>query len=188
VRCSKGQQQLDITRDQIVSRAAEAAFGKPLITNVLRSIIVETFVAAALPDEWDWCAADYAPCDFRHRDGIRLEVKQSAALQSWASAGRVSRSIFDIAPRTGQWLDGGTKWVPGVGRNADIYVFAHHPVTDQSADHCDPMQWNFYVVLASELPERRTISLNGLTRLYTPVDFRMLARAVEQLRQREAVR
>ena len=94
-----------VSADEIVAHAAKAAFGHARVTNVFRAILVEAIIDKALPVEWSWCSSDYASCDFRHEDGTRLEVKQSAALQSWQTA-KPSAPIFDIAPRTGYWLNG----------------------------------------------------------------------------------
>jgi hypothetical protein len=160
-----------LNKDAIIAAASAAAFGKPLVNNVLRSIISEASVDAALDDGWKWCSGDWAGFDFIHKDGTRLEVKQSAALQSWHSPGRKpSNPKFDIARRTGIW-ESGTVWIPTPGRNADLYVFAFHPVADpETADHRDPMQWEVFVVPESALPRTsKTISLSAVRRLADPV-------------------
>ena len=161
----------------IVTKAAGSVFNKPLITNVYRAVIVEAIVDTALGGDWSWCSADYAGWDFEHVDGTRLEVKQSSARQSWAPPPKGgSVSSFDIAERTGWW--DGAVWRPGVGRHARIYVFAHHPVIDDTADHRDPEQWRFYVVAASSLPSTKRIGLSALQRLTPVVLFHQLAEAV----------
>lgn len=66
----------------IQRKVADAAFGRPLITNVMRGQVVEAIVACALEPECRWCAADYSSWDFDRADGVRLEIKQSAARQS----------------------------------------------------------------------------------------------------------
>ena len=166
----------------IIKRASESAFGQPLINNVLRSIISEAIVDAALGDGWIWCSADWASCDFKHADGTRLEVKQSAALQTWHGPdARPSRSSFDIAARQGYFE--GADWVPNAGRNADIYVFAHHPLTDATADHRNPSQWRFYVVRAAHLRVAKTISLAALRRLSDAVGVDDMNQEVERLRR-----
>ena len=163
------------TPSDIVSAAADAIFGKPLVTNVYRSVLVEAMVASALPG-WEWCSSDYASCDFRRGD-VRLEVKQSSLLQTW-STGRFARPSWDIAPRTGYWLDGAT-WVAAPGRNADIYVLALHSVTDDTADHRDPRQWRFFVVLARSLPPAKRIGLAAIERLTDAVTFDGLSSRIE---------
>lgn len=54
-----------MTKDNVIASAATANFGKPLVTNVYRSVIVEAMIAGALSD-WSWCNADYAEYDFIH--------------------------------------------------------------------------------------------------------------------------
>ena len=161
---------------EIVSAARDAAFDKPLITNVFRAVIAEAIVAMALP-QWRWASVDYASCDFVHPDGRRLEVKQSAARQSW-STGKPSRASWDIAPRTGHWTED-ARWIPEPGRNADIYVLCHHPVFGDDADHRNPAQWKFYAIRAASLPDTKSLSLAGAERLAEPVGFLDLSSAVE---------
>jgi hypothetical protein len=167
-----------ITVDDIVRKATEVTFDKPLVTNVFRSVLVEAIVAAALPD-WDWCSRDYASCDFRHRDSTRLEVKQSAARQTWF-AGRATRASWDIRPRTGYWGKNG--WVARPGRYAHLYVLAHHPILNRKADHRDARQWRFYVVATSDLPKTNSISEAGAASLADAVAFEDLGFHVEALR------
>jgi hypothetical protein len=61
-------------------------------------------------------------------------------------------------------------------------VFAYHPILDHSADHCDPNQWQFYVVPTSQLPAKKSIGLNGVGLLTAAVSWSRLAAAVEQVR------
>lgn len=171
---------MSISKTSVVEKASAFAFGRPLVMNVLRSIIVEAIVSEALPD-WEWCSHDYAAYDFRHSDGTRLEVKQSAARQTWSSP-RHSRASWDIRPRTGYWKEG-TEWVPGPGRNADIYVFAHHPVTGDEADHRDALQWRFFVIATSDLPDTATLSEPRAASLSTAATFAGLASVVDAIRR-----
>lgn len=163
----------------IQRKVAEAAFGRPLITNVLRGLVVEAIVACALAPRWTWCAKDYSSWDFERTDGMRLEVKQSAARQSWAISDKPSACSFDIAMRRRRWE--GTGWIDEVGRAAHIYIFAHHPIADISADHRDPSQWQFYVAPTSALPNARRLSLAGVRSLATAKSFAQLSQAVELL-------
>lgn len=173
---------IQLSAIQVVAKASDAAFGKPLVTNVLRSLLVEAIVDTALGGSWNWCSSDYASHDFVDSNGTRLEVKQSAARQSWdPSPTRKAPPTFDIAPRTGYWI-GGTQWVPQAGRNADIYVLAHHPIDDDTADHREPLQWHFYVVATSKLPDQKTISLNRVKALAQVCGYDQLADEVEDVR------
>jgi hypothetical protein len=157
--------------------ASEAIFGKPLVTNVYRSVIVEAIVAAALPT-WKWCSSDYAGHDFE-RGSIKLEVKQSALLQTWSKS-RLSKASWDIAPRTGFWVDGDT-WVPSPGRNAHMYVLSLHTIADENADHRDPLQWQFYVIASRNLPDVKTIGVRAAEKLIAPVKLDRLNERVEEI-------
>ena len=171
-----------ISADEVVTRASTALFGKPLVLNVWRALLVESLIDLILPGEWTWCATDYAGWDFQHVDGTRLEVKQSAARQSWKATGRSRGARFDIAPRTGAW--DGAGWITEAEprRYADLYVLAHHPVADETADHRDPNQWVFHVVLTTRLPTTRSVSLETARRLAAPVGCAALAAMVEDTR------
>jgi len=171
-----------VTRVQIVASATEAAFDRPLITNVYRSVIAEAMVDAALRPAWTWCSADYAGWDFEHADGSRLEVKQSAARQSWDPPARGRKpAAFDIAPRTGYWQ--GAVWVPtSTVRLAHIYVFAYHPLLDETADHREPDQWTFFVLPSTALPDAKTIGLNAIAARVAACPFIGLSAAVESAR------
>lgn len=153
---------------ETVARASDAAFGKPLVTNVLRGLLVEAMIANVIEPEWLWCAADYSSWDFERADGMRLEVKQSSYLQTWAppTHGKVSPS-FDIRERSGRWE--GAVFIEDAGRAAHLYVFAYHDVRDETADHRDPEQWAFFVVQTSKLPKTQRLSLNSVRQLAAPV-------------------
>jgi hypothetical protein len=164
----------------LIERAAgQIAFGRPVLANTFRAVVTEAIVAQALGERWVHCAADYHPYDFERDDGIALEVKQSAARQSWASDGdKPTRSSFDIAERTGRYFNG--VWVTEVRRWADIYVFAHHPRTDPMTDHRQPEQWDFYVVQERHLPTQGTLSLSGVLQRAHRTSFSDLALAVNK--------
>jgi hypothetical protein len=168
-------------RDDLIERtarrAAEAAFGRPLVQNNFRATVVEAIVDAALPEGWRWCSADWAAWDFEHEDGTRLEVKQSAAKQSWAAPAKPSPPRFDIRHRTGRWE--GAVWIAEPGRYAQIYVFAHHPLLDETADHRDPLQWQFYIVPAHDLPTTQSLSLKALQVLTRACRFGHVGAQVE---------
>ena len=160
--------------------ASLTAFGQRLVQNNLRAVVVEAMVDLALPMDWRWCSADWAACDFIHEDGTRLEVKQSAAQQTWEAPQSAGRRRFDIAPRKGRWE--GASWIEDPGRYAHLYLFADHPVTGETADHRDPSQWLFYAVPAANLPTTRSLSLARVGLLATPCRYAELSSSVERLR------
>ena len=171
-----------LRKEDVVERASQNLFGKPLVTNVYRSVVVEGIVAEALPD-WDWCSADYFEYDFVHPSGTRLEVKQTALKQTWATTAK-PRPKWDIAARKTLWVD--EKRIAAPGRNADIYLLGLHAVVDATADHREPSQWQFFVVPAQTLPPSATIGIGPLRRLAEPVTAHDLAEAVS-VAMRESV-
>jgi hypothetical protein len=168
------------TVDEIRDKAGAAAFGEPLVSNIYRGLIAEIIVGAALAPEWRLCSGDWRGWDFEHETGCRLEVKQSAARQTWTGSRPATKPIFDIRTRSGYFE--GADWIADPRRFADIYVFAHHPIMDATADHRDVRQWQFYLVPVNLLPTGKTISLAGVARLAAPNSWVELKAGVEVMR------
>jgi hypothetical protein len=128
-------------------------------------------------------SADWAGWDIEGDKGLRIEVKQSAARQTWTElpglSGRPCAGAFDIAARTGYFADGGSRWVAEVARHAHVYILAWHPIEDlAAADQRDPQQWLFFVIPSAELPaDQKTISRAVVQRRWTPVGFEKLREA-----------
>jgi hypothetical protein len=165
---------------QIRARVAALAFDNRVVQNDYRGIVAEVIVKNALGEPWSWVSGDWRGWDFEHADGTRLEVKQSAARQTWTAPKKPSPPRFDIRTRTGYYI--GADWHAEVARHAHIYVFAYHPILDESADHCDPQQWRFHVVPASALPENKTIGLARVMTFAAPVHWGALSTTVEAIR------
>jgi hypothetical protein len=171
------------TVEEITARVSATAYGSRLVENSFRGLLAEIIVGAALGPAWRVCSGGWAGWDFEHVDGCRLEIKQSAALQTWSNGGKPAPTRFDIRARSGHY-EGGATWIPGVGRRAHVYVFCYHPVADLCADHRNPAQWRFYVVRADLLPAGKTVGLArvfGLAKKETL--WANLAEAVEHARK-----
>ena len=166
----------------IIAKLVAVCYDKLLINNVDRGRYVECMIALSLGDGWSLTSEvwDWSPWDIAGPCGARIEIKQSARLQTWSlglGAPRPRPPSFDIAVRKARWTKGGDHpcYVPG--RPADIYVFAWHPVRDpETADHRDPGQWRFFVVPEERLPrEKKTLSLNLLKDLSEEIGNEQLA-------------
>lgn len=160
-------------------------YDRPVMSNLIRPHYVEFMIGAALGSAWTVVSADWAGWDLEHAGGARIEVKQSAALQTWTGRqslnGRTTRGSFDVRRRTGYWTDGGARWLAYDGRAADLFVFAWHPVVDAArADQRDPWQWLFYIVPERELPPQKTMGLATIRRRWSLVGFDDLAAAVDE--------
>jgi hypothetical protein len=155
-----------------------AVFDRPVMQNNFRSLFAEHLVGELIGPSWTHVGDDWLSWDFE-RSGVRLEVKQSAARQSWKSNGP-SKPAFDIAPREGYW--DGAVYVSKLARHSHIYVFSWQPETDESVDHRRPDQWEFYVVPTGALPDQKTIGLPGLRSLsgFEPVTWGQLSRVVRE--------
>ncbi len=164
-------------------------FDTAVMDNLDRGIYAECLVREALGSDWrlTWASGwDWAPWDCEHRHtGVRLEIKQAAARQSWDRDGtaRRRRPSFDIAPRTGYWARDGSAWIPFPEpvRPADVYVFAWHGRREHGvADHRDAGQWRFHAVAEPDLPPgQKTPALSVVRKLAPDAGFADLRYAVE---------
>ena len=163
----------------ITARLIHRLFGAPLLRNSIRGEWVEEMVALALEPEWALCAGDWGACDLAQVDGpLRIQVKQSAARQSWhVPASPPPCPRFSIAHKTGRYE--GLTWIADPSRNAEIFIFAWHDRTDATADHRDSAQWQFFVVAEPDLPPQKSISLAALARVAESVRIGHLAEAVQ---------
>jgi hypothetical protein len=78
--------------------------------------------------------------------------------------------------------------VAHAGRQANLYIFAWHPVADaERVDHRDPAQWRFYVAPSLDLPgSQKTIRQSVIARRFPAVGFSDLRRTVDEVIARSA--
>jgi len=171
--------------NQIFAQIIRDLFDQPVIGNLYRPHYVERMIALALGEGFQLVSADWSGWDIESREGLRIEVKQSAAWQTWSNAtgAKPSSGTFDISARTGHWADGGATWVPHAGRQAHLYIFAWHQITGpDKVDHRDPSQWLFYVVPSADLPAaQNTIRQSVVARRWSERRFSELRSAVRKL-------
>lgn len=151
-----------------------------LVSNATRGILAEYIVAQAVGASTTGVRDEWAAYDLETPDGITIEVKSAAYLQSWWQR-RFSPISFSIK-KTRAWSDE-TGYSGEPLRKADVYVFAllahkdHHTIDPLNLD-----QWTFYVFSTAQLEERTgnqsTLSLTALTKLAAPVAFDDLRAAV----------
>jgi hypothetical protein len=154
-----------------------------LLSNTTRGRLAEYLVARALGldvdttvrDEWD-------ACDLWTPEGVRIEVKSSAYLQSWFQHD-VSPIRFGIAPARA-WDPEQNTLAEAPCRTADLYVFALLRHRDKATvDPLDVSQWRFYVLPTDVLNRQplnpRSLTLRALERLTSALPFDELSGAVE---------
>ena len=156
-----------------IVRSLEQSVYQNLINNAERGAYVEHMIFLALKGKgwgltWPW-----ASWDLQHPDDARIEVKQSAARQTWhkrpPASGEPppepSRGRFGInKPSCYYYLENGKYVKTKLQRHADLYVFAWHPETDlNQADHRRPDQWNFFVIPEECLPRPKDSKTDSIT-------------------------
>lgn len=149
-----------------------------LRANTVRPMLAEFLVAQALGAatrpriEWD-------AYDVETPDGVRVEVKSSAYLQSWAQARPSSITFGGLNGRT--W-DAATGYAASATYNADVYVFALASARDHASyDPLDPAQWTFWVLPHRTVAEigQKSLALSRVEALAgAPVRYDGLADAV----------
>jgi hypothetical protein len=116
-------------------------------------------------------------------DGLKIEVKSAAYIQSWHQRG-LSKIVFGV-PETCAWEAETNTWSKEKKRQADVYVFAL--LKHEEKESIDPLnmdQWEFFVCSARAIGERtregKSVSLKMLEVLGCgAVKFGELKKALE---------
>ena len=136
-----------------------------MLSNASRGIFAEFLVATALGIMIEKPREEWATYDLITPDGIKVEVKSSAYLQSWNQT-RLSDIKFGIG-KTAKFDEFGKMIKEPTQRWADVYVFCLLAHQDKrTVNPLDVSQWEFYVVatkkLNESLPDQQTVSLKPL--------------------------
>jgi len=142
-----------------------------ILSNATRGRFAEFVVGTAvglnpenLRDEWD-------AYDLTTEDGIKIEVKSAAYIQSW---NQKSFSTISFSIKPARYWDAETNMQRGEPkRHADLYVFCHLKHKDQKT--IDPLkmeQWDFYVLPTYRLDNYKrsqsSITINSLKKMTEP--------------------
>lgn len=143
-----------------------------LVSNVVRGIFAEFLIAHALGIDTSGVRDSWAAFDLLTPDGIRVEVKSAAYVQSWWQR-RLSPVSFGVR-RTRAWSEE-TGLAAEAARQADVYVFALLAHADKaSIEPLNVEQWRFFVV--------PTAVLNARTRSQHSITLASLRRLAPELR------
>lgn len=158
--------------------------GSDLIGNTARGVLTEYIVAKAVGIPTSGVRDGWAPYDLQSPDGIKIEVKSAAFVQSWSQK-KLSAIQFVVACRRG--FDPEANVLEEVAsRHADVYVFALLAHRDKATiDPLDLSQWRFYVlptrVLNKRTRSQHSITLSSLQALAGPaLNFWNLGKAVRE--------
>jgi hypothetical protein len=173
-------------RDEIVQLVADHMYGGRILNNAHRGEVVEMMVLAALGDEWKHVGLGWHPWDLQRGRGgnrIRVQVKQTAAVQLWGKS--VSRSLnFGWKPNPPSYFarDNPGEEIEAEGWFCDLFVFGIHDEEDPSGiDQADPAQWMFMVVPVCDIaPGTNRMSLSKARLRWAPVPWERLRAEVER--------
>lgn len=135
-----------------------------LVGNTERGAIAEYIVAIAC-DIDDNTRVSWDSYDLSLKNGLKVEVKSSAYLQTWKQK-RYSTPIFNI-PKTKAWNFIDNTYDTERKRQADLYVFALLAHLDkETINPLNTNQWEFYILstndLNDQLKDSKQISLKRL--------------------------
>jgi len=148
-----------------------------LVSNATRGRFAEFIVATALKVDLTKIRDEWSAYDLESPEGIKVEVKSSAYLQSWNQR-KLSEISFDIKATRKVIGDSGT-YSETPTREADVYVFCLLNHTDKKT--VEPLnldQWEFFVLSTPEIDNYKrsqsSITLNSLTKLAKRITYETL--------------
>lgn len=153
--------------DVIARDVFDRFIDQKVVINVFRAGHVEAILLRALGGDYK-LTLGWESWDLQHiPSGLRIEVKQSAAKQTWGAPPRKSSATFDIAPRRESFDGNAVVKLDPPRRLAHIYIFAWHGDASEECDHRDARQWRFLAVPTSSLPaNQKTITRTSLLSRY----------------------
>jgi hypothetical protein len=132
-----------------------------LVSNATRGRLAEFIVARSLGIPTDSVRDEWGAFDLITPEGLKVEVKSAAFIQSWSQR-ELSKISFQT-PKTREWNPDTNLQDQVSKRQADVYVFALLAHKDKSTiDPLNVKQWQFYV-LATSVLDGRTRSQHSIT-------------------------
>jgi hypothetical protein len=152
-----------------------------MVSNATRGRFAEFIVASALNMDLTIPRDEWSTWDLTSPEGIKIEVKSAAYLQSWSQSS-LSKIIFSIRPARA-WDGSSGEFATDTRRQSDIYVFCL--LKHQDKETLDPLnldQWEFYVVSTAAINgyqrSNSSITLNSLGSLSRAIQYGDLRREV----------
>jgi hypothetical protein len=139
-----------------------------LLGNTMRGVLAEYIVGTALGITKD-LRVEWAEYDLLTQEGIKLEIKSAAYLQSWSQK-TLSRISFGIEPKKPQASMLGQPTDLPLQRYADVYIFCllhHRDMLTVNPLNLD--QWTFYCLptkkIDLECRDQKKLALSRLQSL-----------------------
>jgi len=155
-----------------------------IVSNAQRGVLAEFIVANAIGVDLNGVRDEWGAYDLTTPDGIRVEVKSAAFIQSWEQ--RDFSIISFNVPKTRAWNSDTNIQETEPRRQADVYVFALLAHKDKlTIDPLNVDQWTFFVLPTAVLDARKrsqtSITLRSLETLTGPgIPYEDLRQAVAQ--------
>jgi len=174
------------TRDDVIQSVAVAMYSGSVLNNSHRGDVVEMMVLAALGSEWKFVGLGWHPWDLQRGGGtdrIRIQIKQSAALQLWGPTVKPVLSLnWSDKPPAYFERDNPGETIESAGWFCEIFIFGIHQESDPTkVDQVDPRQWKFLVIPTCDLNRgAKSISLTKALRIWSLCAWHELPQAVDQ--------
>lgn len=142
-----------------------------ILSNATRGRFAEFIVCTAIGLNPDKIRNEWDAYDLITPEGIKVEVKSAAYIQSWAQKS-FSDIKFFIKPA--RYWDADTNILNGeYKRHSDVYVFCHLKHKDQNTINPLKMeQWDFYILPTCKLDfckeNQSSITLKSLQKITVP--------------------
>ncbi len=149
--------------------------------NTQRGVLAEFLVALAL-GRTETRRKPWDNHDVTTASGLRVEVKASGYLQSWAQRTHSQLSFGRVIGRT--WDANTNEFGAEPEVRADVFVFSVQTCKDpRGYDVLDISQWEFYVVAAERVREcaYKRVSIAWVRKHAEPVPFSDLAATIERV-------
>jgi len=145
-----------------------------LLSNATRGRLAEFIVASAVGINRTAVRNEWSAYDLESDDGIKIEVKSAAYVQSWHQ-NALSKIQFTIKPAL-YWDADTNKQAKEKKRHADVYVLCllHHD-NKSTIDPLNLDHWEFYVLATKQLNDytrsQHSITLRSLKQLTNAVKY-----------------
>jgi len=145
-----------------------------LLSNITRGRLAEFIVATALRVDLKEPRDEWLSYDLLTPDGIKVEVKSAAFIQSWEQK-KISTAIFS-AKQTKYWNSQLNSFDTTIKFQADIYVCCLLKHLDRlTIDPLNLDQWEFYILSARDMynfnKRKVTLTLKSLKKITTAVGY-----------------
>lgn len=155
-----------------------------ILSNATRGILAEFIVRSAIKTDFSCIRNEWDPYDILTLEGIKIEVKSAAYIQSWKQE-KYSKISFSIKP-TSSLNDESTDKNKQPIRQSDIYAFCLLKEKDQTK--INPLnleQWDFYLVQTKVINKllnfKKSLGLNSLKSITRPIDYSNISQELKKI-------